>query len=413
MKVAEIPADDASRISALTACNILDTPEEKDYDDITYLAADICQTPIALVSLIDSERQWFKSHHGLDARETPRDISFCGHAIHHSEIFEVEDATVDPRFSDNPLTTGFPKVIFYAGFPLTTASGHRLGTLCVIDNKPNKLTDRQRNTLGILAKQVVTHLELRRKNHTLEKTLAMVQSQKQTIQDREDALLQQTKMATLGQLSAGIAHEINNPLTILSLLNRQIRDTAQSPKVDPLCAEIATTTERMSAIVSNLLAISKHENNCELKPYNLSQLVEQCLSIANKTLSSTNITVNNNVDQDLTIRCLPVSLSQLLLNLLSNSADAIKNVDKKWIRIDVERHEDALALSVTDSGGNLPVDLDKQLFEPFFSTKNSAGTGLGLCIASSIAQQHGGEILLAQRYPNTKFTLSLPIELIE
>ena len=132
MKKAVDTINEKERLENLLSYNVLDTETEVAFDDITAIASYVCETPIALVSLVDSTRQWFKSRHGLSATETPRDISFCGHAIQEDDIFEVEDSKKDSRFSDNPLVTGGPKVIFYAGSPLISPEGFKLGTLCVI-----------------------------------------------------------------------------------------------------------------------------------------------------------------------------------------------------------------------------------------------------------------------------------------
>ena len=116
--------------------SILDTLPESDFDDLTTIAAEICGTPISLISLLDDKRQWFKSHHGLDAIETPKEYSFCGHVINQDDLFVVSDARLDERFHDNPLVTGYPYVVFYAGVPLVGDNNLPLGTLCIIDHNP-------------------------------------------------------------------------------------------------------------------------------------------------------------------------------------------------------------------------------------------------------------------------------------
>lgn len=159
MKTPAIPDNEAERINALRELLILDTNPEDRFDIITTYAAAQFSVPIALVSLIDTDRQWFKSAYGLEAKETSRDISFCGHAILQGEVFEISDATLDPRFMDNPLVTGEPKIRFYAGYPLTLKNGHRVGTLCLIDRKPNRLDEWEREHLKILAKMVSAELQ--------------------------------------------------------------------------------------------------------------------------------------------------------------------------------------------------------------------------------------------------------------
>ncbi|EPP9657040.1 ATP-binding protein [Pseudomonas aeruginosa] len=155
------PSNESSRLAALLRFELLDTPAEAMFDNITALAAQICETPIALISLVDAERQWFKSRQGLDARETPRELAFCAHAINGETLFEVENALLDPRFRDNPLVTGAPDIRFYAGMPLADSEGHNLGTLCVIDRQPRQLSERQKGALKLLAQQAINLFELR------------------------------------------------------------------------------------------------------------------------------------------------------------------------------------------------------------------------------------------------------------
>lgn len=156
-KGAPLPADESERIAALQAARLLDTPAEASFDELTALAADLCDAPIALVSLVDADRQWFKSCRGLDASETPREQSFCAHAILGEGVFEVNDASLDPRFADNPLVTGEPGIRFYAGVPVSAPDGHPIGTLCVIGRQPRTLDQRQRDQLSRLA-ALCTHL---------------------------------------------------------------------------------------------------------------------------------------------------------------------------------------------------------------------------------------------------------------
>jgi diguanylate cyclase (GGDEF)-like protein len=154
------PAKETLRLSKLKSYNVLDTLPEPAYDDITALAAHICQTPIALISLIDGDRQWFKAKVGLAVSETPRHMAFCDRTIQQSEILVVEDARQDPRFNRNPLVTGEPYIRFYAGAPLVTPDGHYLGSLCVIDYQPRQLSAEQLQGLQVLSRQVVAQMEL-------------------------------------------------------------------------------------------------------------------------------------------------------------------------------------------------------------------------------------------------------------
>ena len=161
---APIPQNEKKRLKVLWQYEVLDTVPEEVFDDLTELAARICEAPIALISLVDEKRQWFKSKVGVTVSETSRDLSFCAYAITQSDLFIVPDATQDKRFANNPLVTSDPKIRFYAGAPLITPAGHALGTLCVIDKVPRELRLEQKEALRILAHHVVSQLELRRRS---------------------------------------------------------------------------------------------------------------------------------------------------------------------------------------------------------------------------------------------------------
>lgn len=158
---------EVKRLKVLWEYDVLDTMPEQMFDDLTELAAKICEAPIALISLVDEKRQWFKSKVGLSAKESSRDVSFCAHAIGRDGLFVVPDATKDKRFAGNPLVTADPKIRFYAGAPLITPDGHALGTLCVLDKVPRKLKADQQQALRVLARHVMTQLELRRRSREL------------------------------------------------------------------------------------------------------------------------------------------------------------------------------------------------------------------------------------------------------
>jgi signal transduction histidine kinase len=241
---APLPANEAARLAALRRLEILDTAPEQCFDDITFLASQICGTPISLITLIDGQRQWFKSCVGMPAAETPRDQAFCAHAIlQPNEILVVPDALADPRFADNPLVTDDPGIRFYAGAPLLAPDGNALGTLCVIDRQERALTPQQLAALGALARQVNALLNLRALAHTLETERARAES------------ATQAKAAFLASMSHEIRTPMNGVLGAVHLLER-----SELPvRARELVGLISQSGTSLLSLIDDILDFSKLE----------------------------------------------------------------------------------------------------------------------------------------------------------
>lgn len=194
---APMPTTDAARVAALEKYAILDTEPEQAFDDLTLLASYVCKTPIALISLVDEDRQWFKSKVGLSVSETPREIAFCSTAIQQSDVMIVPDTLLDDRFRNNPLVVSDPRIRFYAGAPLINEEGYALGTLCVVDRAPRELVPEQKEALQALSRLVLAQLEFRR-NLALLKEALTDRTQAEHERERELVKLQQTLTRVLG-----------------------------------------------------------------------------------------------------------------------------------------------------------------------------------------------------------------------
>lgn len=209
MIVAQPPKNESERLAELHAYRILDSLPEQVYDDITFLASQICSTPIALISLVDSDRQWFKSRIGLEVDETPRDLAFCAHAILEPErLLEVPNAVEDDRFSGNPLVRDDPSIRFYAGAPLKTARGVALGTLCVIDRQPRELSPDQRKSLMALSRQVMGQLDLRKAVVDLQEFQARLESYQTKLEQANAALATESRTDALTGLANRAAFDV-------------------------------------------------------------------------------------------------------------------------------------------------------------------------------------------------------------
>ncbi len=665
------PTDEAKRLLALKGFNVLDTAPEVELDDITRLASQICGVPIALISLVDENRQWFKSRVGLSATETPRDVAFCAHAILESKTFIVEDALKDHRFSENPLVVSAPKVRFYAGAPLTTSAGYKIGTLCVIDHEPRKLSPDQTKSLEAPARQVIVNFENKKlkseaierenflssvvsmlphlvsyidkdftyryvnsahedwynvssdeivgktmtsvagekafnlvrpyavnalkgekqkfeleipfkfggqstaksilaqyipdfddkkavkgfyavviditstkqsekeifeKNRLLEAALEKITASEKsfsaifensplgiiqldsrlkfvsanpafaaflgysrselldrTILDvtypedlkktteaaiafpKEDGrelkrfekryvhkngqpvwclvnsravklstdgeqflfsvienitesrnkeaalsmtkakLIASSKMASLGEMAGGVAHEINNPLAIIRGKAQVLISQFKRGQVDPQKSidnleVISKTVERIGKIVIGLSTFSRSSESNQFEKTSMLQIFNDTKVLCQERFVTHDIPLSINCPEGIELECRPTEISQVLLNLLNNSFDAIFNLQSKWVKVDVTTHDKNVRIKISDSGTGIPAELATKMMEPFFTTKEvGKGTGLGLSISRGIAESHHGALTYDFSAPNTTFYLDLPM----
>jgi len=228
MKSAAAPDNEMERLEALRILAILDSVPEQAFDDLTLLAATLCDTPMALVSLIDADRQWFKSHYGTELEQTARELSFCAHAILvPGEIMEVPDTVADERFVDNPLVLDGPRIRFYAGAPLVTDEGHALGTLCVLDHRPRQLQSRQRAALQALARQAAAQLKLRSMHRALEAALESARTYQNELEEYQSRL-RRLNMQLHAQAITDPLTGLYNRLALTQQLNHAVARSQRS-----------------------------------------------------------------------------------------------------------------------------------------------------------------------------------------
>ncbi len=249
-----IPKDEPERLADLLSYQVLDTPPEVEFDDITALAAHICQTPIALITLIDSNRQWFKSKVGVSRSETSRDVAFCAHAIMQRNLFVVRDAAADKRFAVNPLVTSSPSIRFYAGAPLVTPDHHALGTLCVIDRVPRVLTREQTQALRALSRQVMAQLEMRRELFRLKQTLLEShRAEKNLVKARH---LAETGYRGQSEYLSKVGHELRSNLSGLLSLTEQLLGTEVTPKQRQCLETVKSQVESLLNLTKDIQKFS-------------------------------------------------------------------------------------------------------------------------------------------------------------
>lgn len=364
------PPDQAARIEALRSYDILDTPVEGAFEDITRIASLVCQVPVAVVNLIDDHRQWFKSQIGLGVRETPLDTSFCAHALLQNDFMEISDALLDPRFNRNPLVVAGPRLRFYAGALVRTAQGHALGTVCVLDTKPRCLDDEQRRVLRALARQVMTQLELRR------------------------ALIEASRACRYRErLMAVAGHDLKQPLTTMTMVLDML--SAETPadkhRIEVAKAAAARLREELDEL-AKASRLDEDNDRIELESVQLDELIAETAASWSHAAKRKGLSLKPHVI-DAEVRTSPGMLRTILDNLIGN---AIKYTPHGSITIGCRKDGGGLWIDVADTGIGIPEDQREEIFTAFRQLDPDAdGLGLGLSIVKSTADMLGYQVKLS------------------
>jgi len=382
-----VPSNEEERLKALKRYNILDTLSDSEFDRVVHLIAYICDVPIAHISFLDENRQWFKSIIGLDATEVPREISFCQYTIMGTEMVEIPNTLENDNFKEDPNVIEGLKVRFYAGIPLVTPDGYSIGTVCAIGFEPKKLNEDQKKAISILSKHIMTLLELRNKNVELE---------------------EQTKIAELAVYAkdsflANMSHEIRTPLNAImgftDLLAQSNLDSIQRDYI----SNVQTAGENLLLIVNDILDLSKIESGnliIESYPFNLKEILKHLYNLL-KVKIKDNIEFNLFLDADMPDIVIGDKgrINQIIMNLAGN---AIKFTEEGEITISVKVVEETnekytLRFSVKDTGIGITQDKLDTIFDRFTqaeesTTRKFGGTGLGLNIVKQLVELQKGEI---------------------
>jgi two-component system NtrC family sensor kinase len=382
------------RLAALARYQIVDTLPELTYDDIALLAAEICEVPISLISLVEQDRQWFKSVVGLEVTETSRAVSFCAHALNGEGVLQVQDSLQDERFARNELVLGEPGIRFYAGAPLRTPDGYTLGTLCVIDRVPRTLAPQKLRALEALARQVMIQLELRHKAIEIEKA--------------STALRQTEKLAAVGRLASAISHEINNPLQSVTNLLYMAENSSTGEQTRSYVAQAQEELARVTHVVTQTLRF--HKQSEFPVPIALNEIVDNVVLLFRARFLRRRITLHQRNRSTTQLVCYAADLRQVIANLVSNAMDAAESDESIFVRVQDVGH--CVVLTIADTGSGMSEETQRRLFEAFYTTKGVVGTGLGLWVSKGILDKHQAHISVrsSQRAgkSGTVFRISFP-----
>jgi len=384
---ASLPDNEIDRLAALYSLDILDSPMDQDFDDIVALAANVCGVPMSLVTLIDSDRQWFKARIGTDLTETPRDLSFCAHAILGRDLLVVQDATKDARFADNPTVRGASGFRFYAGAPLVTTDGYALGTLCVYDHEPRKLDAEQLQTLRALARQVTSQLELRRYAFALANTTARLQQ----LERRKD------------DLAGLVGGELRAPLRLMSSYLDKLGTTGFQD------AEMADLVGRATAghirgfldLMHHLTTMAEAGSGSEslhMRQIDLTRITQRAVEAVRPIAASKHIWMLNQAGGPaLPIIADPVRLEQVLTHLLFAAVKYTPSGGRVRVGTEIESGP-----TVRLDDMDLPDGLRPELFAHLYygaiaHPSDIPGPDRGLAVAKKILDAHHATVALSDR----------------
>lgn len=382
-----LPKNELDRLAALKRYNILDTLPEHVFDDATKLVSYICNVPIAHISFIDENRQWFKSEIGIGVSEVPREISFCRYTIIESEMVEINDTHLSERFKNDPNVIDGFKIRFYAGIPLTTPDGYNIGTICALDHISKELNDSQRNALSIIAKHIINQLELSSKN----------------IELNDQRKIAERAVLAKDSFLANMSHEIRTPLNAIigftDLLSQTILDKVQRDYIN----NVQIAEENLLLVINDILDLSKIESGnliIDAHPFNLKNTLKHVYDLLKVKVPAA-VEFNLFLDAEMPEMVIGDQgrLNQILVNLTGN---ALKFTEEGDVTVSVKKVAEtdddySLRFSVKDTGIGIPEQKLKTIFERFTqaeesTTRKFGGTGLGLNIVKQLIELQKAQI---------------------
>lgn len=400
-----IPNDkENQRLAALLSYKISESEQDISFQDLTFLAANICETPIATVTLVEDDQARFKSSIGLNIQTANREDVFCNLTIKQKDVFVVEDTL--RNFSQNPYVAQNPHIRFYAAAPLIDDNGYALGTICVMDYKPRKITPRQTKALKVLANQVMSVINLKKSQDTLKDHFHELQKLTHFISQQQEQIVQSAKLSSLGEMANGVAHEINNPLSVIDHAMEKISRTRHMDM--NAVTMIQKSIRRITKIIHGLRNYSRDGNKDPKEVINVKKVLMDTLELYSSRAQEEGIDLWLESDEVHEVEAIHIHLSQIVMNLVQNAFQAVHHAEKKWIRLKSFEDQDEVVIEVSDSGPGIDKSMNEIIFDPFFTTKESAeGSGLGLSTAKKLAEKNGGSLFLDTTSASTKFVLRL------
>lgn len=394
-------SDERKRIEILESVDIMDTPRELSFDQLAFLASKVCGAPIALISFINSHRQWFKASYGLEIHEIPKYVSACNQTLIERERFEIPDASVpNSPYHDFMEEQGYR---FYAGVPISSSDRLSMGALCVLDYVPRKLSEEQFKALEVIASQISDLLEIRRKYKENLNRLREIGE----VSYRNDKFVQEiahrSKLHSIAELAAGLSYRIK-PLALGVLgIAEKLPEESEGRVV------LTNSSKEILNVFNSLERFIRAESEKSMRPFDVRTALETIINHLSYRIREEKVDFHLTIS-DPEIICIgnESQLKEVFHAVLFNALDAVEHQGEKKIDVIVREVDHKVFIEVEDNGQGVSEMIEPFIFQPFYTTKGSNSLGIGLSLAQSLMQRHSGDIKLDRNYAPTRFTISIP-----
>lgn len=396
-----------SRIANLESYLIMDSEPEVSFDQLAFLASTICNTPIALISFIDFDRQWFKSSVGIEIHEIPRYLSACNQTIKTRELYQIPDVEKDnSQYREFMAREGFQ---FYAGVPITSTDGFNLGTLCVIDYEPRTLTEDQVNVLKVIAGQIMDLLEVRKKyRQNLNRLKELGEASYRSEQHFQD-IAHRARTRAVAEMSAGLSYRIRPHIMAINSVEKRLEKTLElKPETQNELKILTDSSNEVLLLMDALDKFIQAEQEKSMKLMDLGEALRAVLFHLEYKFKKYDIKVSCDVEKDL--RCIgnEIQMKEVFYSVINNAIEAVMGLKERNIDITIRNHHHKITILVKDTGRGISEEIRPFIFQPFFTTKGPQGLGIGLSLARTLLERHSGEIRLKKAGNPTTFCMMIP-----
>lgn len=396
--------DENGRLESLKHYGVLDSAPEFSFDQLAILASNLCQTPIALISFIDENRQWYKSSIGIRPSEVPRYLTACNETIMRGDYFLLNAGTTDSIYSNYMKERGLS---FYMGVPVTSSDGYNIGTLCVLDYVPRIITDEQIESLKIISRQITALLELRLSYQENLEELKELNEKSYTDDKKIQGIVFNEKLRGVAELSAGLSFRLKTQMLVIENVKRSI--FKKWPYVNEEISLLGESISNIHRLVDSLDTYILAEREKSMKPFEVNDVIANVLLNLEYRMREHDIQCSFQRDESFITIGNVLQFSEVLSSVLMNAIEAVEHLDERKITIEVYKNNHLAFIDIMDTGLGVDERIRPFIFQPFFTTKGPLSLGISLSLGKTLMYRHSGDIELIKSAGPTTFRISFQV----